>query len=1131
MSKQYLQKWQLTDDQRKGVELIEGGVVVTAGAGTGKTRVLTHRFAHLVLSGKAEIEEILAITFTEKAAAQMIDRVSGILREENRFDLVRKLPTAAISTIHAFCARTLREYALEAGVDPGFEMLDEFDKERLARLCLELALKDIQESGPTHYDVLARTLKTEGRFGADILTAILKIYDKIRSDRKSIAESFRTSDPTLLYRERSEAVFSALHDYRKLASTLKNTKTMEQNEIALENIESALSTPNFEEIPKICLETKIKSLGKIKEVANALKERLAALARAAAEVYAHDTRMLLHELVENFHQRFSSAKRERSLLDFSDLEQKTMDLLNKRPDIAESLMRRYRFVLVDEFQDVNPLQAQLIRTVSGHGNLFVVGDHKQSIYGFRHADVKVFQDFIQSAPRDRRVSLDRNFRTVRPVLDFVNGFFENLWAAEESDIPYEPLRTGAESQNISDEPPAVEFLVSFDDDNGREAEASTLAKRIRQMLDAPKGEAVKPGEIVVLFQSKKNAQLYMDAFLHLGIPYQEVKGQGFFQRAEIADLQNYLQILSDPYHEIALTAVLRSPFVQLDPSCLFLLSMAGKAMPGGLIAACRNADQNTEIDPSSKEKISGFLQTYDGLLLMSALLSPSALTAEIYNRTGYRDWALTQPDAARKIGNMESAGKMADTIATSMGGSPADIAAAFAEFRQGEYRSEDASTGPAKDAVTVMTIHAAKGLEAPVVILADCDRKPYVSQDPIVYHLEKGIGFKIYLPDFTDVKTESYAQVTDGLKEDAKAEARRLFYVASTRAEKRMIYSAGFNKNQYGNYIKYGWAKDLMDFLGLDVNEADTWPPTLQPENLPQVALVAGHTIPDPATTPEDNTPETLIDPMRHYDTLPATLPDPDGSHYLYTTSEVTTFASCARLYYLQYRLGLPTELLGEQPDTDKIDSAEDDSRSRLDAMGFGNAFHELMYHATPENLQDIQKTAAQIGRRFQVPADQYHFLGDRVISFYNNPETKAILKATKIHRELPLVWQQQNRMIRGQIDLIAEIESGLWLVDYKTNQLNGLKAEDILARYKMQLILYALGVKAHFGRLPQRACLYLTEADCFVDAPLTDSNFIWVERVLKELFDADMRCKYPPNEKRCPQCRHRHWCLMPDKS
>jgi len=1130
----YLKKWPLTPSQRRGVEQTGQRTVVTAGAGTGKTGVLTKRFAHLVLSGQGAMDQILAITFTEKAAAEMSLRVAELFEEEGRGDLRRKLPEASISTIHSFCARLLQENAIEAGIDPSHNIVNELEQEYLVSLAMDQTLLNIQTLSKAQYENFLASIKTDGRFGADIRTAIRNIYNHIRVGRTTITEAFQILNPS----DRANRIIDKLRElipaYLSAARRRpKQSKTMMANENAVNIISLALDQPDpIRRIMALKEQSINLNIGRdIKETAREIKELSLELIHVSAEVFAFPIRGLLADLVQAFSDNYRKIKEERSLLDFSDLEQLTLDFLEGNPERAKKIRQRYKFVMVDEFQDVNPLQAKLISLVSKENNLFIVGDHKQSIYGFRQADVTVFKNEVKREGAVK-ISLSTNFRSSKQIIDFVNLYFQAQWTGQQADLGYEPIEAHIDdSQPPSDNKPAVEFLYTPAKAGSdiREFEAKSLVKRVKNLIDGEGGEFA-PGDITILFRSRTHIAPFLSELIKNHVPFQEVKGSGFFKREEIIDLQNYLGIIANSLDDLAMAAVLKSPFVNLDNSTLLLLCDQAKDIDGSLFKSCLDAKNNENISTDSKEKLGRFFDAYQKISKEVQALSLDELARIIYTKTGYRDWALAQPDGARKVANIELCVNMALGFSKIHGPTPLGLSKAIKGFRERNTSLFDFPTGKSGDAVTLMTIHSAKGLESPVIFIADCNHGAGNKSSPITFHRKVGVGFNVYLPDFTSVGAITRNKGMEIIKREEREEDLRLFYVAMTRAKKRLVFSCAFKPDVNGRIRVYSWAKNLLDFFELDQNKMEDWKGIISPSKNTFVSIINGEKLPVLTLGNQEKARVEKESLLARFDSLPKTLKRPDGSKYLYTVSELTTFAKCPFRYYLIYVLGLPPGIIHDFEKVSFHVAGSDDKGDGLvensdSAVNFGNAVHQ-MFAETKHDDVNWKDMAMEIGNSFFENAEETDKAIKRVENFYRNPRWNSICAHSEINKELPFLWKHNNRLVRGKIDLVVNTPKGYWLVDYKTNRAWKNGTSGIAGMYKLQMIYYFIAIKKLFGVAPYRASLFLTETDRFLDLTIDSESINQASDNIDAILKADAAGKYIKNERECSFCPDNIFCL-----
>src|SRR2546425_155544 len=526
----------VNEQQRAAVEAT-GEVFVSAGAGTGKTAVLVERFVRGVCERGLDVDSVLVITYTRRAAGELRSRIRAALAERGRHDLARELDGAWISTIHGFCLRLLKAYPFAAAID-------------------------------------------NQRSAATQLLALLE--RDTRPDRLMELSGFRASG------ERAASYEEARH----------------------------------------------------------------AAERSALDEAASRDRALLQELLERFAASYAEAKTRESALDFEDLQLEARNLLRDNASIREREALRFRSIMVDEFQDTNRLQCDLVDLLrSPETEVFVVGDEFQSIYGFRHADVRVFRE--RRARASQLLPLTLNYRSRAEVLAAVNELFSSHFGDE-----FQPLAAAAEFPDpVFGQP--VELLVTHKPSyhetgiHWRRAEARAVARRVRELVDAG---AAAPGEIVLLFAAGTDAEWYEDELRKAGLPTYRATGKGYFGQQQVVDMLMYLRLLHNRYDDTALLSVLASPFVGVSNDALALLRRVASRRP--LFTGLEHS-----LPPGLAERderlMRAFRQRYDRLVDAMPRLSLERLCEQIVSAHDYDLAVLAQWDGRRRYANMRKLARLA----------------------------------------------------------------------------------------------------------------------------------------------------------------------------------------------------------------------------------------------------------------------------------------------------------------------------------------------------------------------------------------------------------------------------------------------------------------------------------------
>ena len=497
------------------------------------------------------------------------------------------------------------------------------------------------------------------------------------------------------------------------------------------------------------------------------------------------------------------------MVDFEDLQLAARDLLRSDEAVREEMQLRFRMVMVDEFQDTNRLQCELVELVA-HPDLtevFTVGDEFQSIYGFRHADLEVFRERRAQSPC--LLSLTQNYRSRPQVLSAVNHLFADAFGED-----YQPLAASAEfADPVFGHP--VELLVtdkaSFagTGEHWRTGEAKRIAQRVRELVDS--GEA-DPGEIVVLFAAGTDAERYEEALRREGLPTYRATGRRYFGQQQVVDLLAYLRLLHNRYDDVALTTVLASPFVGVSNDALVLLRRNAPRRP--LFTALERS-MPEGLDPGDERLLRAFLQRYERLVRASGRMRLEALCERVVAEHDYDLAVLALWDGGRRFANLKKLGRLARDYESIRG---ADLAGFVRFVREqdalGAKELEAVAEEEGGGAVRLLTIHAAKGLEFKVVIVADAGRDiggPR-SPDEIVALSDGRFGFRMIHPTRGDRHPVfDFEAVREAERDQERAERLRLYYVAMTRAIDRLIVSGAIDTARAGDReTPIGWVLDRL---------------------------------------------------------------------------------------------------------------------------------------------------------------------------------------------------------------------------------------------------------------------------------------------------------------------------------
>jgi ATP-dependent helicase/nuclease subunit A len=820
-------------------------VVLEASAGTGKTSVLVWRFINLLKAG-VEPGNILAITFTRKAAAEMRERIISELKDaagRSEFDQARwneirgRLDEIAISTIDAFCLSLLREFPLEADLDPGFEMADETEVPRLVEESLDRSLRIFAGLAKQESDValvLAQLGVSRTREGlATLLDRRLVAWSAL--DR-FLARGPSDLTAEVVCRRAATALQDALRAvpgglsrfladgpvhhprYQFLTRDLSRLADLERAGDA--QIRAVLDRVGAH---FLTMDGTARKSGAIPPYrgdrdypsAEAARRHRAALFQVAPHVenvMAGFTRDLNVVLARGIRRMFTialaqyrKALDDRSILDFSDVLQRALELLRRMDEFSQSRFRlesRYHHVLVDEFQDTSRAQWELVSLLVqswGEGlglatqpSIFIVGDRKQSIYRFRDAEVAVLQDAaryiegLRPAGSPKR-SISRSFRAVPELLEFVNELFAEMsqTGARPDQFTYtESDRFPLDIAGDRLRGPVLGLAVADDPDQCASAVAHEISRILREetVRDRKSGvpRPARPGDIAILFRSRTSHREFERELEHLAIPSYVYKGLGFFDTDEVKDVSALLRYLADPRSNLRAAAFLRSRFVRLSDGALARLGPK-------LAAAITDPRPPAAIDTLEAEdrRVLLHVRTHAGALLEQVdRVPPADLIEAILPATSYA-YELRGPRRAQAWENLKKMRGLIRRIQNRGYATLARIADHIDSLTAGD---ESNAVIEALDAVNLMTVHASKGLEFPIVFVVNLARGATGPPRPVRIVVD-GEGGE------PSVSIGPFVSETDEAERDReKEETRRLLYVALTRARDRLYLSSALKE-------------------------------------------------------------------------------------------------------------------------------------------------------------------------------------------------------------------------------------------------------------------------------------------------------------------------------------------------
>jgi ATP-dependent helicase/nuclease subunit A len=1034
--------------------------VLEAGAGTGKTTLLIDRIEALLTSGHAILDQIAAVTYTENAAGTLKLRLRERLESvrarsqgaprEAAEQALAALERAAIATIHSFCMALLQERPLECGVVPGFRVIEEAESDLLfAEAWDEWLGEQLEHGDDAVLAALDNGIPLSGRSeweDASSLRGLARSLIRQRDLEPLVAEA--VVDPT----QWRSALLAHGARARTLATVARAEDPLAAGMEALADFADSVRGLEGE-----ALRSKLLGLGDaVKKLSvrsgdkgrwgadEALAEARAIVgwARESAAEWAACASAALHarmvRALKGMVARYEAKKAARGVLDFLDLLVKARDALEQRPSLRAYFARRYPFLIIDEFQDTDPLQVRIAELLSANraGALTVVGDPKQSIYRFRRADVRLFSHMVAQAegrPGRAVLRLTQNFRSRPAILRYVNRVFaELIEASEESAQPaYEAI---APPPGLPEDPSVISLRYPAGETNLLPAESEAIVRLLQEVArggyevrDPASGEPrpSRLGDVMVLARRLTQAHHLENALEAAGIRFVVEGGKSFFDRQEVHEVLAVLRAIDDPADRTALVAGLRSAFFGVSDRDIVCYVLAGGWLRIG----------EADIDKP------GGLGLAPALALLSKLhrdrrdLSPAALLERLYDETRILAALTGTRRGEAQVANLEKVVAMARQ-AESLGALTLRGFADLVETRLAERSDEpDLPTTRPGDtqALRLLTIHKAKGLEAAIVILYDGtdNARPMANAVPLWAENRIAIGFRkgCQPPRWEAIKNADEAR--------ARAELQRLLYVACTRARDWLVIPTPPDEVPTGEF----W-KPLVHRLP-ERSDAD-------------VRVVDAETLPAP--TPR----EAGID-LRE-------LANAEGGDPIAVRWEAerraTIVAASER----------PFAPISATKAASRVSPPSVGATLSSDGRAFGGLVHRILEWLPLDQPEGAAAMAEALAPSFGLEASVAPRAARSVARVLALPVMQRALRAPRAFRELPVWLPHESDLVEGIVDLVFEEEGALVVVDYKTDNIPEDRAIDQAAHHAEQLRLYGRALKLATGLEVRERLVLFTE-------------------------------------------------------
>jgi ATP-dependent helicase/nuclease subunit A len=1118
----------LTENQKAALSR-DHNIAITAGAGTGKTLILVERYIDILINDNIDIRELLAITFTNKAAGEMLSRVAlkieSLLSDSSNVTIHSKLlkirnnlSSAYISTIHSFCARLLREYPLEAGeLDPGFSTLNEIQSEFIIEECITSEISQI-DVNDTEWLELFRV------FNPESIKTMLRVSLEHRFEMGQIVSHFKENSTEQLHDELKQSFFRQLDDQfnkthldsiRRLVFDFPeyDGSTSEHSEIkesVLRGIQFIKDSESAEDI-KFWLAVFYMSqimttkdgrpyknttyLGgknawtpKQEEFLLNLSNLLSPVAcwqnenisscPGPLEYVAIKNLKKYYELYLRLEERYTKIKKKQVSIDFEDQQLLAYKLLANNDEIRNQVASRFKYIMVDEFQDTNLLQWKIIELVSGdHGNnVFIVGDPKQSIYGFRNADVRVFNSvknkFAEEHP-DGVMQLSESFRFKESISKFINTIFPDILKSNP-DNPWEVKYEAVDTRRIDAEGGHIDFAMLNKTEN-ENVQAKFIASHILRLLS---DTGYKAGEIAVMLRSRTHLNEIENTMRENGIPFQTLGGIGFYQGQEIYDTFHLLKFLMNPDDDLALVGLLRSPFANITDEGLFFL--AEYETETSYWHKLQHLDEIDHLPDEDRENLKLFQANSKRWLSRRDRIGYYELLSEIFNESFYRAIMSSDLKGDQIIANINKILTIMLDYEKGRFTSVIDFSESLNRLINTYQKEGEAFLEFEEDhSIKIMTIHQAKGLEYPVIFLPYLNQKLHTSGRPSVYFDDEwGVVSNVsgsLLKAQNPAQNSYYLFDLLKLKQKQKeiAELKRLFYVGCTRAKDHLILCAELKDNNIPSETPLSW---LMQSLELTPEQVQDEHFEIRPDlsvqihnNYAEMVSLNEKKSKKTIQSLEELTKITSIEKNEIVEPafLIKTTDMPRGE--IFSATQLMTFIEDREEYHKRYHLGF------FEDDYEKLGMGK---TGETDALLRGMLLHKLMEKYPQIDISHLLNELDLSDE--QIKKTLTHEIEDLVEQIEKSQFIKPALSAEEFKNEVSILKQIGSDFITGTLDRVYKNDKDEWVVlDYKTNH---IKAEDVsktAMRYQVQIETYALLIASvHSEQEIFEICLYFIYPD-----------------------------------------------------
>lgn len=1115
-----------TPSQQNVIDFRGKNMLVSASAGTGKTTVMIERIVSLVEQG-ADVSEIVVVTFTNLAAAEMKARLAAKLSEKRNnpriIEQLEKIDTASICTLHSFCSELLRNYFYVVDIDPSFTILDNVTVSTLRKNTLDDVYAEYFTQKDDVFRKVYKIFSTHRR-EENFKETLLRLYDFSRclenfsswyAEKRQNFIEFSDVNPIIItilndvaqtvdyYKRNLEKLAKRAADEQLSYAEIFTYNAQLLEKIRLDTLQHALDdvyTLKLESIPPkkkntvySDVEESIRSnFGDLKkEIKGKLVDKYSNLCRSeSVERLWEETKSSvtytdkLVEIIERFDRAFFEAKKQRGGVDFNDLEHLTLQLLYDEETLSE-IRNRYKLIFVDEYQDTNPVQEAIVSRLAQGDNLFMVGDVKQSIYGFRGCEPAIFVDKYQRFKAEgcgRVEELNDNFRSNSEILDFVNSVFNCIMTASFGKVDYEgtaqlrgetppTLKTVSTRVDLvlssKREPREIDTLydvtAEYPDVEGVK-QGELIADRIKQYVGMAyrdkegNSKRIGYGDIVILMRNLTDRAIDIyNTLVARNIPVSAGFKVDGFSSKEVRDLVNLFRVIDNPYNDVYLVGACLSHFGGFNERELghIRLDTEGR-IP--FYERLQNYAQSGK-DDNIVVKIKAFLEFLREMRFYSRSASVCEITLKVLQKKDYHLYVQSLPNGGLRINKLYA---FIDSVKDKPYGQSVDKFLSFVDESENTRAEEGLSNA---NTVRLMTMHASKGLEFPVVIVAGLETKFRLDHYTVETNADMGLAVRYYNFDSMRV-ADTLGATACGMFNTTKQreEEMRLLYVAMTRA------------------------KYVLNLVGTATQEQLTELPKLPTRALTHLdwlllALKNKYQNMQSSDSVEINVIKTLQESET----------EQEGEYLCeQTVDEEEVRLQLSFEYKYSAETAMPAKIVSSALDREYLDGAEEQQPDQTlnvnnDRNFVGTAYHKVYqyvnYTAERDEIKQTIDGLVNEGKIEQKFAEQLDV--DLIYNTLRNPQLVELLKGGKVYHEMPfMLYVPYNQVakdkrfgdeviLQGVIDLLVISDNKATVIDFKYTKRSDLVEQN----YTAQLNSYKLAVRRICG-IDDVSCYVLSIAD-----------------------------------------------------